>query len=263
MVINLKMKGLVNIKKISILVLSFVLLLGFSTNVFAAEKTIGEQNKQILVSEPNNSITFKKVEIIKESDKTTVSVDGHVEFGDVPKKVQIEVDAKKGTYKTKLLSVGPIIKNPTSTSDSASTIQPMSATELRSAAVTINSIDPAYWSLARTTQYLNWNVWSDGTVGFSSRSLNTWDGQPTQGGTYWYLNWISFQGDPWYTSNYTMVGSDLSSQHYNYDFGLPNLVTYANHNISIYGLSTGYDFNATYSHSGEFSSLLSAQIWYN
>ncbi len=219
-------------------------------------ETTTTTSKQVLVSEPNNSVTFQKVELIKESDKMTVSVTGHVNPGNPARKVQIDVDAQKGTYKTRLISSGP---QKTSTT---SKIQPMSLLGLHSAAVTIDSEDPVYWSLARTTQNLSWNVWSDGTVGYSSRSKSSWDGQPTQGGTYWYLDWNNFQGNPWYNANYTMVGSDLSSQHHNWDFGLDNWATYAGHNISIYGLATGgYDFNATYSHWGEDYFLLSAQIW--
>ncbi|MEW6625102.1 MAG: hypothetical protein AB1420_18650 [Bacillota bacterium] len=142
-------------------------------------------------------------------------------------------------------------------------ITPNALTTTYSRTVGVVTQDPVNIDCCKSWLKLNWTVdldYNKVMVISYSKSKGQWDGQPTLGTTYWYLdyhNYLSYG----YTSSRAYVESN--AKHHNYDFQDDNLATYANHYIYVEGYPNGkYYYEAEWNHTGEYSSLLKAKVYF-
>lgn len=123
------------------------------------------------------------------------------------------------------------------------------------AGLTVTTLDPPGYWLARTSRRTWWNSYGQITSGYYW--CDAANPTPPPWNTHWYVQWCT-------GSTYSHPSS-VTAQHYNYDFINPSLPTYAYHRIYIsptpsYG---SYSYSWEASHWGEVSYLLRGQVSFN
>ncbi|MFF2878137.1 hypothetical protein ACFVR2_17630 [Gottfriedia sp. NPDC057991] len=131
------------------------------------------------------------------------------------------------------------------------------------ASVKVLTEDPININCNYTKQTLSWKDYGT-TIGFSSRSLSYWAGDPTAGLTHWYTSYAYFDGSPYLYNSSKNLRSTAVAAYYNWDFPSANKRTDVAHNITITANN-----NATYNYSlkmvrtGEHYNLLHFDIYTN
>lgn len=187
-------------------------------------------------------------------------IQGHKDPDTSPLYYSIEVDPINKKYKTKEKDITTKKLNTNQQATLIDTQQESlnTASTQYSAAIAIETIDPIDIVCCESGLGLNWWV-SYGSITDSARNKWSWDGQPSNGGTYWYLSYNNY-GDWIETGFYAMVES--SAKHYNYDFGDDSLVTNAYHYLTLYGYDNGsFDYTVDWDHTGESAYLLHGNVW--
>lgn len=122
---------------------------------------------------------------------------------------------------------------------------------------------PLQYELASTTNYLNWTVYSNGTVNWNGYSYNFWAANPSPANTHWYVTWSS-ESNPWYSDGNTQVNTACEAEYHNWDFPPGDLSTHAWHYVSIRGQNNAYfTYWAYWDHWGWASGLLSGTVYVN
>lgn len=263
-------------KKLFLLALIGLLTASVTTAVSAATDSTKKNEPKVvevqqLKPESTSEVVLPSLEAIKYSDGSIkIHGTGTKQVNTTAESFKWEVDLNKATYKTtKLDSKKELATAPSGTkSETNPAMSKQSKTgQLGTQAtytgtVQVSTKDPVNWTTCWTKQSLTWNVYSDATVDWSSRSLDYWVGQPTSGDTYWYLNDYYFNGSPYYPSaSHGSVVTEATGKYYNYDFWSDSQRTDATHWIQIEGLNTNryvYDWSAT--HTGEASYLLRGTV---
>ncbi|MEW6660811.1 MAG: hypothetical protein ACOY9Y_12195 [Bacillota bacterium] len=174
------------------------------------------------------------------------------QIGTSPEYYRLQVDLKRGTYKTIKLPIDEF-QNPQDKSVSGKnphfstpTLNATADTSITantpgyfSADVQLKTEDPIQLGLAKTANILKWNVYSSGTVEWDTWAYTTWAANPSELNTHWYLDWDDHAG-PWYENYNTEVYHDVEAQYYNYDFLDDNDATYVRHWIKIRGQNDGW-----------------------
>lgn len=253
-------------KQIFLFSLTLIIFMLFSTAAFASEK-----NAEFINLSPSEDcyIELDSVQILKQSEQeVVVKVSGHGKSGDAVESFDIEINEKNQTYKTtkKDLSNDVISQEPSeqlvneqNDIQANQNIEPEATFVNYSTKVGVLTEDPVQIDCCKTLLTLNWTVDVEyNRVTGYSKSISTWDGQPTLGLTYWYLDSKGY-GNCGYVSwkAYATGWAD----HYNYDFGDNNLITEATHTITINGYDDGtYDYTCLWSHTGEAAGNLHGSI---
>jgi len=117
------------------------------------------------------------------------------------------------------------------------------------ARVMVRAYDPVNIKLTETSNRLNWYVYSNGTVDWTSYQLNWWSANPTSLGTHWYISSTSHSG-PYPVANSTQVYHNMTGNYYNYDFVFPNWITTVKQFAAITG-NNNATFGYSWSHSDD------------
>lgn len=243
-------------RNIILLAIIFLVNLLFATNAFAEKSTAID-----LKPAKDNYIKLNSVKLIKFDDNNIeFSIKGQKERGTEPLHFGIQVDVQNKTYKTFNKQENKAVPDnvlPTEKRNNSTEEVSINSVD-HLAAVSITTNDPVHIPCCETGLQLNWTV-SGGTVTNESRSKWNWDGNPTLGGTHWYLSYNNYGN--WYGGgDYTSTSAH--GKHYNYDFQDDSLSTYAYHDIEITGYGDGdYDYDATWRHTGEYYYFLYGEIW--
>lgn len=265
-------------KRLFMLVLAGILAVTVATGATAAKNddSLKKQPEVVevikLKADPTSEVILPTFEAIRYSDGTTkIHGKGSKRIGGLSLAYQWNVDLLKGTYKTtKIDDKNESSQFPTGEKSEFSgynlgfSTETVGATSY-TATVKVGTKDPVNITTAWTQHKLTWETYSDNSVSWTSRSVSYWVGQPTDGGTYWYMQDYDFSGAPYYPSeSHGSVVSGAYGHHYNYDFGSDSERTDAYHSIEIEGLNTGkyvYDWYAN--HWGEYSSFLTGYVTAN
>lgn len=239
--------------------MSILLLLVFSFTVFFGNAAYAKGGPIKLKASTDSEYIFDEVELLQVNDEETkIRVKGYRDAGSKPESIAIEVDTNKKTYK----AVKTLLAEEATNHDVVDgPITPNAFTTTYNRTLGIVTQDPINIDCCKSWLKLTWTVDLDYNRVISySRTKGQWDGQPTAGLTYWYLDYHNF-GSSGYTSSRAYTQS--SAKHYNYDFGNINLATYADHWIYIEGYPSGnYYYEAEWRHTGESNSLLKGKVYF-
>jgi hypothetical protein len=120
---------------------------------------------------------------------------------------------------------------------------------------TLETWDPALITLTRTTASGSWYEYGAAVCRLHASGAGTcWSANPSALGTHW------FTSNCGWTSPTTLVDINVVGSYYNYDFGLPSLITNVTQNVRI-RLINGISITFSHNDSGEFSSLLFGVYW--
>ena len=124
------------------------------------------------------------------------------------------------------------------------------------ARVAVRTRDLPDWTITKTTDYLEWTSYSNGTVAWNYWQVNWYGVNPSPLNTHWYILQQNHYG-PTYGSGNTSVYKGVYGAYYNYDWGFSNWATYAYQNAGVTGLNNA-TFNYSWSHndSGEDSGFI-------
>jgi len=122
--------------------------------------------------------------------------------------------------------------------------------------VTIRTRDIPNWTLTKTTDYLEWTIFSNGTVRWDSWRVSWYAVNPSPINTHWYISQQNHYG-PTYGGGNTTVNKGVYGAYYNYDWGFDYLSTNASQSASITGRNDAmFNYSWTHNDSGESSSLI-------
>jgi len=205
---------------------------------------------------------------IKTAPDGTITIEakgGHVD-GMPAFAYDISIDTRQGTYKTKLVplsdvkiyssqqgSSGDNKDKSESSWSSPNNAQPLAiAPGTYEAKILVQTLDPVFFLLAQTTNYLKWTVSSSGSVQWKSYTGGC-AGFTTPLGTHWYVS--SCRSNlPYYQSG--IAYNEAAGTYYNWDWGNPNLATYSSHWVKVGGKNDGHcTYSWTYSDWGEDATL--------
>ncbi|MDP2785022.1 MAG: hypothetical protein Q8O38_10590 [Sulfurimicrobium sp.] len=122
--------------------------------------------------------------------------------------------------------------------------------------VTMRTRDIPNWTITKTTDYLEWTSFSNGTVRWDYWQVTWYAVNPSPINTHWYVSQQNHYG-PTYGSGNTTVNKGVYGAYYNYDWGFDHLSTNAYQSASITGRNDStFNYFWTHNDSGEDASLI-------
>lgn len=210
--------------------------------------------------------------IVREDGSVTLTGSGRARVGAPTSGFDFEVDILAGTYTTRRLDPREIEElvplqeamgfNRTLSEPGDEGDAPLEKVSpgTWSGRVRVQTKDPAFIVLAETTVQLTWTVASNGTVAWKSYSDGCWAANPSSLGTHWFVTSCAAGGGPWYASG-NRVCNDNSGSYHNWDFLNASQRTDSSHYAWLCGRNDAFfDYNWSYSDSGEAALLIFGSV---
>ena len=115
--------------------------------------------------------------------------------------------------------------------------------------------DPAWLTLATTTNFLRWN-YNGSTVQWTEYNDACWAANPSPANTHWFTTFCSNNSPTYFNAN-SEVCNWAIGDYINWDFGNADQSTESYHWIKICGTNSGnYTYQTSYWDAGEASWLI-------
>lgn len=253
-------------KKFSILsvlsILSASML--FLTDAHAEETTLNPTSTSDLVL---GQVEYSKG--VGEEDQITIT-DSRPANG-TTKNYDITIDPVNGTYETKSYDFYPSDEvtaeqiNDTYTLEiEAGSPPPVNGVyNSYKGSVKVLTEDPINVDCNYTKQTLQWKDYGT-TIGYTSRSLSAWAGNPTAAGTHWYKSYAYYDGSPYLYNGRRNLKSSVAAAYYNWDFPSSSKRTDVSHYITITANNNAtYNYSVKTTRTGEHYNLLKFTVYTN